>query len=56
MGERQRIFFTAETAIGRSCIRIFAGSDSLLLHIRFNLRWVRHKVNCQKGKRESPGG
>ena len=31
-------------------------TDSLLLHIWLNLRRVRHKVNCPKGKRESPGG
>ena len=31
-------------------------TDRLLLHIRATLRWVRHKVNCPKGKRGSPGG
>ena len=31
-------------------------TDRLLLHIWATLRWVRHKVNCPKGKRGSPGG
>ena len=30
-------------------------TDSLLLHMRVTLRWVRHKVNCPQGKRRSPG-
>ena len=35
---------------------IFAVPDTVLLHIRFTLRRARHKVNCPKGKRGSPGG
>ena len=31
-------------------------TDSVLLHIRSTLRRARHKVNCPKGKRRSPGG
>ena len=31
-------------------------TDNILLHMRVHLRWVRHKVNCPKGKRGSPGG
>ena len=31
-------------------------TDSVLLHRRLSLRRARHKVNCPKGKRGSPGG
>ena len=43
MGERQRIFSSAETHCVRSCIRVFAASDTIiLLHRRATLHWVRH--------------
>ena len=35
-------FFYRRTCFARPCIRIFAVSDRLLLHMRLNLRWVRH--------------
>ena len=54
--KRQRIFSTAEEHSVLLFLYLFAVSDTLLLHIRATLRWVRHKVNCPKGKRGSPGG
>ena len=42
-GERQRSFSSAETHCVRSCIRVFAASDTIiLLHRRATLHWVRH--------------
>ena len=47
---------TAEDFFFRIFLHLFAVSDNVLLHIWATLRWVRHKVNCPKGKRGSPGG
>ena len=46
-GKRQRIFSSAETACDRSCIRIFAVSDTVLLHRWFSFRRVRHDSAAQ---------
>ena len=54
--ERQRIFITVGEHSVLPFLYLYAVSDTLLLHIRATLRWVRHKVNCPKGKRGSPGG
>ena len=55
-GEQQRIFITAGEHSVLPYPDIFAVPDTVLLHIRFTLRRARHKVNCPKGKRGSPGG
>ena len=47
---------TAEDFFFRVFRNLFAVPDTVLLHIRFTLRRARHKVNCPKGKRGSPGG
>ena len=47
IGERQRIFSSAETHCVRSCIRVFAVSDTVLLHRRFILRRARHSSAAQ---------
>ena len=56
IGERQRIFSTVGEHSVLPCLDIFAASDKLLLHMWVRLRRARHKVNCPKGKRGSPGG
>ena len=56
IGERQRIFSTVGEHSVLPFLYLYAVSDTLLLHIRATLRWVRHKVNCPKGKRGSPLG
>ena len=47
IGERQRIFSSAETHCVRSCIRIFAVSDTVLLHRWATLRRARHSSAAQ---------
>ena len=47
---------TAEDFFFRVFRNLFAVSDNVLLHMWFHLRRARHKVNCPKGKRRSPGG
>ena len=54
MGERQKIFSSAETHCVRSCIRVFAVSDTLLLHLRFhlcrrNIPVSRNSLTCYNG-------
>ena len=55
-GDRFENRGTAEEFFYRVFLNPFAGSDTLLLHISEGLRRARHKVNCPKGKRRSPGG
>ncbi len=43
-GERQRIFFFRMDARCAPCIHIFAGSDTVLLHIWFHLRRRNNSV------------
>ena len=60
---KMRVFTDENDKMNRSLADVGGGllivsqfTDRLLLHIRATLRWVRHKVNCPKGKRGSPGG
>ena len=40
-------FFYRRTRVARPCIRIFAGSDTVLLHMWYNQRRVRHDSAAQ---------
>ena len=47
MGERQRIFSTVGEHSVLPCRNLYAVPDTVLLHMWFNLRWVRHDSAAQ---------
>ena len=47
IGERQRIFVTVGEHSVLPFLYLYAVSDTLLLHIRATLRWVRHDSAAQ---------
>ena len=56
IAERQSGYSSVGAHSVRPFLYLYAVPDSVLLHIRVSSTQARHKVNCPKGKRESPGG